>query len=50
MAERHRRHSTAREREIVEAYFNGDSIRALSQNSMCAATLIELCLKVGDRG
>ncbi len=31
MTTRHRRHSTARKREVVEAYFNGESMRGLSQ-------------------
>jgi len=30
MTKRHRRHSTASKREIVEAYFNSESMRAPS--------------------
>jgi transposase-like protein len=29
MTKKHRRHSTSKKREVVEAYFNGKSMRAL---------------------
>lgn len=42
MTKRHRRHSTAKKREIVEAYFNGESMRALSQKYDVCRTLIPI--------
>lgn len=30
MTKKHRRHSTAKKREVAEDYFNGESMRALS--------------------
>ena len=36
MKRRHRRHSTAKKREIVEAYLNGEALHALSkQHDVC---------------
>ena len=31
MTKRHRRHSTAKKREVVEAYLNGEALQALSR-------------------
>lgn len=50
MTKRHRRHSTARKREIVEAYFNGESMRALSQKYDVCRTLIPIWIEKYERG
>ena len=50
MTKRHRRHSTARKREIVEAYFNGESMRALSQKYDVCRTLIPIWAEKYERG
>ena len=47
---RHRRHSTARKREIVEAYFNGESTRGLSQKYDVCRTLIPIRVEKYERG
>lgn len=50
MTKRHRRHSSARKREIVEAYFNGESMRALSQRYDVCRTLIPIWVEKYERG
>ncbi|MEO4045079.1 helix-turn-helix domain-containing protein [Hoeflea sp. CAU 1731] len=50
MTKRHRRPSTARKREIVEAYFNGASMRALSQKYGVCRTLIPIWIDKYERG
>jgi transposase len=50
MTKRHRRHSTARKREIVEAYFNGESMRGLSQKYDVCRTLIPIWVEKYERG
>ena len=40
MTRKHRRHSTARKREVVEAHFNGESMRGLSHKFDVCRTLI----------
>lgn len=50
MTRRHRRHSTARKREVVEAYFNGESMRALSQRYDVCRTLIPIWVEKYERG
>ena len=50
MTKRHRRHSTARKREIVEAYFNGESVRALSERFDARRTLFPIPIDEYERG
>jgi transposase len=50
MTRKHRRHSTARKREIVEAYFNGGSMRGLSQEFDVCRTLIPIRVGKYERG
>lgn len=50
MTNRHRRHSIARKCEIVEAYFNGASMRALSQKYDVCRTLIPIWIEKYERG
>lgn len=50
MPKRHRRHSTAMKREIVEAYFRGESMRALSQKHDVCRTLIPIWVEKYERG
>lgn len=50
MTRRHRRHSTARKREIFEAYFNGESMRGLSQSYDVCRTLIPIWVEKYERG
>ena len=42
MTKNHPRHSMARKREVVEAYFNGESMRGLSQKYNICRTLIAI--------
>jgi transposase len=50
MPRKHRRHSTAKKREVVEAYFNGESMRALSQKHDVCRTLIPIWIDKFERG
>jgi transposase len=50
MTQKHGRHSTARKREIVEAYFNGESMRSLSQKYDVCRTLIPIWVEKYERG
>jgi transposase len=50
MTRKHRRHSTAKKREVVEAYFNGESMRALSQKHDICRTLIPIWIDKYERG
>lgn len=50
MTKRHRRHSTAKKREVVEAYFQGESMRALSQKHDVCRTLIPIWIDKYERG
>ncbi len=50
MTKRHRRHSTTRKREVVEAYFNGESMRGLSQKYDVCRTLIPIWVEKYERG
>jgi transposase len=50
MTKRHRRHSTARKREVVEAYLKGSSMRALSQIYDVCRTLIPIWVDKYERG
>ncbi|WP_460272319.1 transposase [Celeribacter sp. ULVN23_4] len=42
MTKKHRRHSTAKKREVVEAYFQNEARRALSQKYDICRTLIPI--------
>lgn len=50
MTKKHRRHSTAKKREVVEAYFKGESMRALSQKHDICRTLIPIWIDKYERG
>jgi transposase-like protein len=50
MTKRHRRHGTARKRDVVEAYFNGVSMRGLSQKYDVCGTLIPIWVDKYERG
>jgi len=50
MPKKHRRHSTAKKREVAEAYFNGESMRALSQKHDVCRTLIPIWIDKYERG
>ena len=50
MTRNHRRHSTAKKREVVEAYFKGESMRALSQKHDVCRTLIPIWIDKYERG
>ncbi|MFC0201420.1 transposase [Paracoccus rhizosphaerae] len=50
MTKKHRRHSTSKKREVVEAYFNGESMRALSQRHDICRTLIPIWIDKYERG
>ena len=50
MSKRHRRHSTAKKREIVQAYLNGEALHALGkQHDMCRS-LIWIWIEKCERG
>ena len=40
MSKRHRRHSTAKKREIVEAYLNGEALHALGKQHDACRSLV----------
>lgn len=50
MTKKHRRHSIAKKREVAEAYFNGESMRALSQKHDVCRTLIPIWIDKYERG
>ena len=50
MTKRRRRHGTAGKREIVEAYFNGESMRGLGQRFDVCRTLIRIWIDRYERG
>lgn len=50
MIKKHRRHSTSKKREVVEVYFNGESMRALSQKHDICRTLIPIWIDKYERG
>ena len=50
MKRRHRRHSTAKKREIVEGYLNGESLHALSKRHDVCRTLIRVWIEKYERG
>ena len=50
MTRRHRRHSTVKKREIVEAYLNGQALHALSKEHDVCRNLIRIWIKKYERG
>lgn len=50
MTRRHRRHSTAKKREIVEAYLNGEALHALSKQHDVCRNLIRVWIEKYERG
>ena len=50
MTRRHRRHSTAKKREIVEAYLNGEALHALSKEHDVCRNLIRVWIEKYERG
>lgn len=47
---RHRRHSTAKKRELVEAYLNGEALHALSKQHDICRNLIRIWIEKYERG
>jgi len=47
---RHRRHSTALKREIVEAYLNGEALHALGKQHDICRNLIRIWIEKYERG
>ncbi len=50
MTRRHRRHSTAKKRETVEAYLNGEALQALSRRHDVCRSLIRIWIEKYERG
>ena len=50
MTRRHRRHSTAKKREIVEAYLNGEALHALSKQHDVCRNLTRVWIEKYERG
>ncbi len=50
MSKRHRRHSTAKKREIVEAYLNGEALHALGKEHDVCRSLIRIWIEKYERG
>ena len=50
MTRRHRRHSTTKKREIVEAYLNGEALHALSKEHDVCRNLIRIWIEKYERG
>ena len=50
MTRKHRRHSTAKKREIVEAYLNGEALHALSKQHDVCRNLIRVWIEKYERG
>jgi len=50
MTRRHRRHSTAKKREIAEAYLNGEALHALSKQHDVCRNLIRVWIEKYERG
>ena len=50
MTRKHRRHSTAKKREIVEAYLNGGALHALSKQHDVCRNLIRVWIEKYERG
>jgi len=47
---RHRRHSTAKKREVVEAYLNGEALHAPSKQHDVCRNLIRIWIEKYERG
>ena len=50
MTKRHRRHSTAKKLEIVEAYLKGEALHALSKQHDVCRNLIRVWIEKYERG
>ena len=50
MTRRHRRHSTAKKREMVEADLNGEALRTLSERHDVCRSLIRIWIEKYERG
>ena len=50
MSKRHGRHSTARKREIVEAYLNGEALHALGKQHDVCLSLIRIWIEKYEHG
>ena len=50
MTKRHRRHSTAKKREVVEACLNGEALQALSRRHDVCRSLIRIWIEKYERG
>lgn len=50
MTRKHGRHSTAKKREIVEAYLNGEALHALSKQHDVCRNLIRVWIEKYERG
>ena len=50
MTRRHRRHSTAKKREVVEACLNGEALRTLSERHDVCRNLIRIWIEKHERG
>lgn len=50
MTRKHRRHSTAKKREIVEAYLSGEALHALSKRHDVCRNLIRVWIEKYERG
>ncbi|MDE0210327.1 MAG: transposase, partial [Boseongicola sp.] len=50
MTRRHRRHSTEKKREVVEAYLNGEALQALSRRHDVCRSLIRIWIGKYERG
>ncbi|MDE0522702.1 MAG: transposase [Boseongicola sp.] len=50
MTRRHRRHSTAKKREVVEACLNGEALQALSERHDVCRSLIRTWIEKHERG
>jgi transposase-like protein len=50
MTKRHRRHSTAKKRQVVEEYLNGETLHALSKRHDVCRTLIRVWIEKHERG
>jgi len=47
---RYRRHSTAKKREVVDAYLNGEALHALSKQHDVCRNLIRIWIEKHERG
>ena len=50
MTRRHRRHSTAKKRQVVEEYLAGEALRTLSEKHDVCRNLIQIWIEKHERG